>query len=213
MLVTLVNWLLTYKYLVLFPAAILEGPIITIIVGSLCASGQMDFLTSYFIIVAGDLTGDSLYYSLGRFGRNKFISKWGHRIGLHEKRISHIDRHFLNHAGKTLILGKVSFSMEVPIIIAAGIARFSYTRFMLYMVTGALPKTLMLLLIGYFFGYSISNAHRDVVYATRVTLGIVLILILFLVVRHIHKSRTSAKTKAPAKMAPTSSPTHHSNAD
>ena len=63
--------LYTYSYLVLFPLVVIEGPVVTIITGFLVSLGFMDFIPAYFTIMAGDLTGDVLYYSAGRWWLNK----------------------------------------------------------------------------------------------------------------------------------------------
>ena len=195
MLTILITWLLAYKYVVLFPIAIIEGPIITIIAGSFAANGQINFVLAYAIIIAGDLTGDSLYYAIGRYGRKNFIDRWGHYIGLTPTRWKRVDHHFLNHAGKTLLFGKLAFSFEIPFIVSAGLARYSYPRFLFYMLCGALPKTLGLLLVGYFFGYSLANARRDLTFAAHVS-AVIIAVVLILLCTHIvlkHYSKAYAK--------------------
>jgi membrane-associated protein len=182
MLNTFIAWLLAYRYLVLFPIAVIEGPIITIIAGSLAANNQLNFIAAYLIIVSGDLVGDSFYYLLGRYSRTKTLHIWGHRIGLAEEHAQKVDQHFEKHAGKTLFFGKLAFSLEVPVIISAGLARYPYVTFIKYMVAGALPKTFGLMLVGYFFGFSIASAKHDLAYASRASLAALLILVGIIVV-------------------------------
>ena len=71
--------LLQYKYFFLFPIAIIEGPIISILAGVLIARGVMDPWVSYTLLVLGDLIGDGFYYAIGRFGGRPVLNKWGHR--------------------------------------------------------------------------------------------------------------------------------------
>ena len=176
MLTAFLTWLLAYKYIVLFPVAVIEGPIIAIICGSLAAAGQFNFVIAYAVTIAGDLTGDSLYYALGRYGRAKLLHRWGHYIGLTEERASKVDRHFGQHASKTLILGKLAFSLEIPVIFSAGLARYPYARFLEYMTVGALPKTLGLMLLGYFFGFSIAGAQHSLRYASLGSIAALVVL-------------------------------------
>ena len=58
----------TYKYLFLLPLAIIEGPIVAIIVGFLTTLKVFDTYISYAILVVGDVIGDSSLYALGRWG-------------------------------------------------------------------------------------------------------------------------------------------------
>jgi|GEM_PF-576635 len=174
MLAALVSLFLTYKYLALFPIAVLEGPIIAIVSGSLASTGHLNFLAAYILIVTGDLTGDTFYYLLGRFGRKSILKRWGRYVGLTEDRLQSVDRHYLKHAAKTLIIGKLVFSFEIPVIISAGLARFSFVRFITYMTISALPKTLFLMLIGAIFGISLAGARSGLAYAARVLFVIIL---------------------------------------
>lgn len=198
MLAATISWLLAYRYLVLFPIAVLEGPIITIIAGSLAANGQINFWAAYAIIIAGDVTGDSLYYAMGRFGRKQFIARWGHYVGLTPERLQKIDRHYLHHAGKTLVLGKLAFSFEIPFIVSAGLARFSYLRFLFYMICGALPKSLGLLLVGYFFGYSLTSAQHDLSFAAHLSAGLIIAAIIVVGTRWLMR-RYPVTATAPSK--------------
>jgi len=53
--------LLTYKYLILIPLAVVEGPIITVIAGFLITLGYMNIFLVYLIVIAGDLAGDYFF--------------------------------------------------------------------------------------------------------------------------------------------------------
>lgn len=199
MLTTFLGWLLAYRYLVLFPIAVIEGPIIAIVAGSLAANDQLNFFAAYLIIVAGDLVGDSLYYILGRFGRNKALHIAGHRIGLAKEYTKKVDQHFEKHAGKTLFFGKLAFSLEIPVIASAGIAHYPYINFVKYMAAGALPKTLGLMLIGYFFGFSIAGAKHDLAYASRASLAALLVLLGFIAVVRVSRRQLALRTSKAQK--------------
>src|SRR5258708_12893626 len=62
--------LVHYRYFVLFPISIVEGPIVTVLGGFLASMGQLSVLWVFVVVVLGDLVGDSLYYFLGTKSRN-----------------------------------------------------------------------------------------------------------------------------------------------
>jgi membrane protein DedA with SNARE-associated domain len=189
MLEAFLAWFLAYKYLVLFPFVFVEGPIVSIIAGSLAANGELNFMVAYVIIIAADEAADSMYYAFGRYGRDRFLKRWGKYIGLGEDKMKKVDKHFLNHAARTLILGKLAFSFEIPFMVAAGLARYPFWRFLLYMVIAAAPKSLGLMLIGYFFGFSIAKAKHDLFVAGLFAFaGLVMIGLIYLV-RHVINNR------------------------
>ena len=65
----MIQLLLTYKYLILIPLAIIEGPIVAVIVGFFTTMHIFNFILSYVILVLGDIIGDGLIYYIGYSGK------------------------------------------------------------------------------------------------------------------------------------------------
>src|SRR3989338_6363855 len=65
----MIELLLTYKYLILIPLSIIEGPIVTVIAGFLVTLKFFNLFLIYIIMVAGDVVGDGIAYSFGYFGK------------------------------------------------------------------------------------------------------------------------------------------------
>ncbi len=171
--------LLTYKYFIILPLAIIEGPIITIISGFLASQGHLNIFFVYWLLVFADLIGDSLYYCLGRFGRKGLIEKWGHYIGITHSKLNSLENHFKNHSGKTIIIGKISHAVVIPILIAAGTAKMPFLKFIWFNFISTVPKSLILIIIGFFFGhaYKILNQYID----SFAIIGPILIGVAFLI--------------------------------
>ncbi len=146
----------------------------TIIAGFLASLGHLNFLLSYIIIVAGDLTGDSLYYAFGRWGKKRFIHKYGHYVGLKPERIERIEKHFEKHSGKTLFLGKVSHGIGAIFLVAAGMAEMPYRKFLWYNFIATIIKSFILILIGYYFGQALVkiNSIFEFVAALSISIGL-----------------------------------------
>ena len=75
--------LIQYKYLILFPIIVIEGPFATIVSGFLVSLGIFNVFIAYPIIILGDLASDSIFYFVGRFG-SKSINKWMLYFGVTE---------------------------------------------------------------------------------------------------------------------------------
>lgn len=175
----IIQWLLAYKYLALFPIMVVEGPIVTVIAGFLASLGYMNVLLVYFIVVAGDLTGDVFYYALGRYGREKTIARWGHVLGITMERIERVEYHFKNHTAKTLLFGKLTHAIGLVFLVAAGMARVPFSEYLWYNLLGTLPKSLVFLLIGYYFGSAYVQINNYLSYGMLG--GIFFIGLLFLI--------------------------------
>jgi membrane protein DedA with SNARE-associated domain len=150
---SLVGILATYKYTLLFPISVVEGPIVSVIAGFLTANGIMNFITVYIVLICGDMVGDTMYYSIGRWGGRHFIKKWGHFFGVNENKVIKLETHFKNHAGKTLLIGKTQ-AVGALFLAAAGLSKMSYTKFIWFNLIGTSIKSLILLLLGYFLGHA-----------------------------------------------------------
>lgn len=171
-LTDIMELLLLYKYLFLFLIVMLEGPIATIIAGFVISVGQMNFWISYLVILAADTAGDAFYYAVGYYGRTAFIEKWGKYVGLHTDRIERLERHFGKHTGKTLIIGKVSHGIGGAVLVAAGIARVHLGRYLFYNCLASIPKSLVLLIVGYYFGQAYAQIDHYFTYAAIGMFGI-----------------------------------------
>lgn len=178
-----------WKYFFVFIAAIIEGPIATVISGFLSSQGIMNAAAVYFCVVLGDLTADSLYYALGRWGKRGAINKWGKYIGLSMKKITAMESHFAKHGGKTVVTGKLAHGIGIVILAAAGASQMPYKKFLLFSLIGVFPQSLILLLIGYYFGHAYNRigSYLDYYAILVVVVVIILIGVYFLIRRYSRK--------------------------
>jgi membrane protein DedA with SNARE-associated domain len=152
--------LYTYSYLVLFPLVIIEGPVVTIITGFLVSLGFMDFIPAYMTIVAGDLTGDILYYSAGRWWLNSTYKGVLRFLNINFKLVHKLEIAIKKHKGPFLFFGKLSHAIGGIILFAAGSAKIPMKEFLEFNFFATLPKSLILIGVGYYFGSTVSNFRR-----------------------------------------------------
>ena len=92
--------ILAYKYLILFPLALVEGPVIAIVAGFLIRLGYLDLSAAYLIMCAGDFFPDTAYYYIGKLAHSKqWIDRLGKRFTSKSaflfKNLKALERHFL----------------------------------------------------------------------------------------------------------------------
>jgi membrane protein DedA with SNARE-associated domain len=180
---TVIAWLAQYRYVVLFPLVVIEGPIVTVIAGFLTSLGQLNFFICYPLIVVGDVLGDLIMYAQGRWGGKPAVSRWGHHFGIKPEVIVRLENRFKDHPGKTLLFGKISHFFGAPILLAAGMARMRISKFLWYNFLGTIPKSLVLLLIGFYFGQAYVKLDKFFTYAgwaaaILVVIGIVIYVVI-----------------------------------
>jgi len=175
----IISWILAYKYVIIFPVTVFEGPIVTVIAGFLSAHGVLNIFIVYPIIVLGDLVGDLFYYSLGRWGRDSFIFSWLRFFGITDQRIERLEKHYEKHSGKTLVIGKITHGIGSIILIAAGVAKMPVGRLLWINLLGTLPKSLLFLLIGFYFGEAYKRIEAYLDYTAKVTIIVAILLVVF----------------------------------
>lgn len=175
--------LLRYKYWIIFPISVVEGPIISILSGFLVAGGILNPVGIFLILVLGDVMGDGLYYAIGRWGGRRFIHRWGHLFRLNEDSLLYVEKHFQNHPVKTLLFGKAQ-ALGSVILAVAGIAKMPFLKFLWLNFLGTCIKTAMLLCIGYYFGQAYLKIDRYLNYIGLTITFVSVLIIIYLILKN-----------------------------
>jgi len=141
-----------YGLWVLAPAAVLEGPIVTVVSVWLARLGMLDLRVVLLMLVLADLLGDVLFYALGRGLLPRLPRALRHRFGLHEARLAALGGHFRDNGPRTLVLGKLTHSAGAVVLVAAGMARMHIGRFLWWNLLATLPKTAGFAVLGWVLG-------------------------------------------------------------
>lgn len=177
-----------YRYFLLFPIAVVEGPIVTIIAGFLSSTGIMNFYIAYFVVAVGDLVGDSIIYYFGhRSGRNG-VPRWLHVFGITEPRVATLKERFIANPKKIFSFGKVAHGVGSAVIFASGITQYPYRKFILYNIPLTLIKSGILIFIGFYFGKAYEHINEYLDYGA-IVFGVVLLVI------YVFFLRNSTETK------------------
>ncbi len=176
--------ILTYKYYIILPLAVIQGPFVALILGYLIHEGHMNLFVSFAIMLAADIVLDFFYYFLGRYGHGgvakyKFFaqSKWVQR------NLSVLENMWHNHAKKTMFFGKLAYGIAPAIIVTSGIAKLPIRRFLFISVPVGMLQIGAFMFVGYYLGASYEVAQDYVEYPgiiiTSLLAVTVLIYILF----------------------------------
>lgn len=172
-----------HTYWLIFPLAVIEGPIIIIVAGFLAYLGTLNFFIAYTVVTIADILGDFLYYSIGRFWRSSTrIKKIGYFLGYDDKSEEFLENHFRRHKMKTFFVAKFAHGVGGTIQIASGIAKVNWLEFLWYSVLGTVPKVLILFTIGFYVGQSYAKIDGYLGYIAVTTVTIMVLFILYFVV-------------------------------
>ena len=170
---TIISLLTQYGYIIMFPAAIIGGPYIALVVGLLISTNVFSFVPSLVVLLLADLAADMMYYAIGRFGGEVSLTSI---FRVTKERIKILEDNFKKHSFKTLTIGKFLHGIGVVVLVAAGVAKVSVVEFLWYNAIATLVKTSGLLIVGYFFGNWISTLRTGLDYFAFGTLLLVIII-------------------------------------
>jgi membrane protein DedA with SNARE-associated domain len=148
----ILQFLVHYGYWLAVPLMILEGPIITIVMGFLSSFGFFNIFVVITLAVLSDLISDAIYYWSGYHGGPKVLEKL--KISqLHENNeLQRLRQRFLEHPGKIFFGVKVLTGIAHTTFVLAGVTRINYLRILKYTIPGGIVWSAGLAILGYYFG-------------------------------------------------------------
>ncbi|HVM77117.1 MAG TPA: DedA family protein [Candidatus Paceibacterota bacterium] len=176
-----VQTLLTYRYWIAYPLAIVEGPVVMMVAGFLVRLNFFDFWPIYLTMIAGDLTGDVIWYFVGRHGGRPLIEKYGHWINISSQNVERAEEFFKEHQTKILFISKLTtgFGFAIATLIAAGAAKVSFKKYITINFFGEFIWAGFLFALGYFFGNLYFVVDKSLRWGFVIGLIITLVLIVW----------------------------------
>ena len=177
---SLTRALIHYRYWILIPLALIEGPIVAFVVGTLSSRGYFNPYAAFAIFVAKDTFVDGVYYYLGRFaGEKRFVTRLLTRAHVTSEELQHV-RCLWERAGwRTTFVGKVSFGLAPIFLVVAGIVAFPAPLFFRYAVGVALAQYAVLLVLGFYLGHAIGAVSQAIRLIQYVGVGAAVIVIIY----------------------------------
>lgn len=144
-----------YGYIFIFFAAPFVGPLISLASGVLIRLEVLSLVPVYATLMASELTADMLWYWLGYHWGDPFVVRYGHYVGITEKRIEHTKAVYHRYHDSIIFIAKITagFGVAPVIFFTAGLSRVPFRRYMLMNVLGQIIWTAAMLAIGYYLGH------------------------------------------------------------
>ncbi len=151
--IEIVELLKTYGYYIIVPLMFIEGPITTLISSTLASVGVLNILYIFVFSVFVDLASDMLLYWVGKKYGMSFVRNIGKYIGITENLVKVVKNYLEKHGGKIIILVKATTGLCQVTWVASGMANYDFKKFVKYTFTGGLIWSILLVIMGYFYGY------------------------------------------------------------
>jgi membrane-associated protein len=182
---TLTDFFARYGYWVVFFGVMLEngglplpGETVLLFAGFLAYQGEIRLVWAIGIAIAGATLGDSLGYTLGRYGGTAFFERYVKRFKFLARWFENSKSLFLKHGHWAVFTGRFITGLRVFAGPLAGLFKMPYARFFLFNFTGAVVWATAIGCVGYLFGDSWDNLSHFIKDLHRATLGLVAVLAL-----------------------------------
>lgn len=179
----LLIYILKYRYFILFPLSIVEGPIIAIVAGFLCRQDVLNFWMVYIILIVGDNIGDTMYYALGYWSNSPLAVKLMSWLGIKKERLEKVKTYFGNNPFKAITFSKLILGVGVAGLFLAGKSKIPYARFFTICLFTSFVQSLVYLVVGWFFGEFYLQINHYFNYFASISIVVVLAVVLFYIVR------------------------------
>lgn len=184
---TILEFLQTSGYLIMFVIMILEGPIITY-VASFAAS--LDIFNVFYVAILsflGNVLGDLICFFIGRAGKKLVVKRFVVKT-IGKGRMNFLMEYLRKNPGKAITIVKLTPPLPVPGLILSGTSDMSLRKFIFYSSVVSAIYTVFLVFLGFYSGVAFEMIATYVKYIGYLIGGTILIIILvFLIVKFISK--------------------------
>lgn len=151
--------LLEYRYWILVPLSLIEGPVVAFIAGTLAAVGFFDIYFLIVIFFVRDVGLDGAYYAAGYFGgHTPFAERMLTKLGITDDHLDKVRELWARRPGMTMLIGKLSYGIASAFIVVAGMVKMPLRAFFTYGILVAVLEYGSLLLAGFFLGESLGGS-------------------------------------------------------
>lgn len=174
----LLQFFADYGYWIAIPIMIVEGPIITIVMGLLASLGLFNILIIILLAVISDLISDTIYYWSGYHGGPKVLSKLKIPQVQDNNGLQKLRGRFAEHPGKIFFGAKVLTGIAHSTFVLAGVTRINYWKILKFTIPGGIVWSTGLAVLGFYFGRHATSISKFLS-ATGIVLFSLLVLFLF----------------------------------
>ena len=127
----MLDLLLQYAYPLMIPLSLIEGPIVALAGGVGAASGRINPLIVFAIVMGGGLFQDLAYYGLGRWAcRSEKMRGWIENMKSVKAVLRPLKTAWREQLFLTLVASKFAYGLYGPILITAGMTKAPFWRYL-----------------------------------------------------------------------------------
>lgn len=156
--------ILQYRYWILIPLSLIEGPVVAFVAGTLASLGFFDMYFLAVLFFVRDVGLDGAYYATGYFGKDTaFAGRMLAKIGITDDHLDKVHELWRRRPFMTMFMGKLSYGVASAFIVVAGMVKLPLGMFFRYGAIVAILEYGTLLFAGYFLGASLGGSVAHII--------------------------------------------------
>jgi membrane-associated protein len=189
-------WAYVIVFLVIFcetglvVTPILPGDSLLFALGAFAAQGALNIEVLFILLCVAAIAGDTVNYAIGNYIGPKVFHYEDSRFFKKEYLLK-THQFYEKHGGKTIVIARFMPIIRTFAPFVAGVGAMSYSKFILFNISGGIAWVCLFLLGGYFFG-NIPSVKSNF---TFVIIAIVIISVLPGVFEYWRQRRNNSKKK------------------
>jgi len=142
------------------------------------ANSRLNIIGVIIAASLGAIIGDNIGYWVGREYGRKLLARHGHRFGFTPQRQQKIEGYFHKYGVLTVFFGRFVALLRAYAAFFAGLNNLPYPTFLLYNALGGILWSVVIGLVGYFFGSNLPILEKIVTNFGYTLLAIVVLGVL-----------------------------------
>jgi membrane protein DedA with SNARE-associated domain len=182
-------------YVLIFLAALIEGPLTLLVSGAAIANGLINPLFAYLAVISGNTLADMGWYGLGRLVNMEWLLRFGIKLKIDVKKVALVREDIEHFAPRLLFLSKLTVGFPIPTLIATGLSRVPVWRWFGALLLGELIKSAVFLGVGVLYAEMIHEASMGIRRILWMITGIIFIIGMIVYRRYLKKREGIAEDK------------------
>jgi membrane protein DedA with SNARE-associated domain len=151
--------------------------------------------------VLGDMTGASVAYGIGYWGRRELLERHGAKFHMSPERLERPTRWFERYGSPVIFVSRLLPGLRAVFPYAAGVSEMPFWRFFTFALLGSIVWITGLAVLGREVGHNWSSWRHHLEYGDYVLVALLVLAIAYVVLRRVRgsRSRSSAAMDAISK--------------
>jgi membrane protein DedA with SNARE-associated domain len=168
-----------YRYWAIFPIAVFEAPVMSIVIGFFAATGYLNIYLAFGVVVLGDFVGDTVLYAVGRWCWS-FFERLGLSPNLSPVKKRKVLDYFEKRDRRAIVISKLVHGVGFTGLITAGTIPVPFRRFILTCLFVTVTQSAVLTAVGMLSGQAYRSFARALGYLDIAVAVVVVVVVIVL---------------------------------